>query len=499
MAAPLVDAAAILLPRTIVRVTGDSDMLDGLSPGVIVSNKLGGPKTTGLDWWAVLMVTRLVGAHGYTKVMVSERLIQTPILGWLLKLLEFPGIGPCYQGGRDLLKQRLSSFAQDAASARPSVAPYLFLHFPEGETLSQDSLSNSLHFAQREGRPELMRLLLPHTTALSACLDGLLPAKPIVYDMTLAAAGYTGEILCVKPPSNWDVLWGLVTGNRRDVNRVEGGLGVLGKRGGDAGLDEMCAGEAASPTGDSRDVFGWGWLGSAGNGEQLESWRGKGGEETKWGQGCQVIHARMKRYSLEEVLGNPNWLDDRWAEKECLLAHFAKKQSFPSDGRGFPAWRTLDTRGTTLEGTAVALLQLLMVPLAIPVIFLTSLPVVVAMAIAAVFYRLCLAVLGRSMRFLLPNAWVQRWLWRGRGWGCGQLIETKLRSKSGDNVEEDEQGQAYLASKATTPWWGGPNTPLNTPAPGTGVVPYVGSGTNRVHGVNRSRELAAASSSVGFS
>ncbi|CAN0593185.1 unnamed protein product, partial [Laminaria digitata] len=54
-----------------------------------------------------------------------------------------------------------------------------------------------------------MRLLLPHTTALSACLDGLRPAKPVIYDVTLAASGYSGEIPCGPPPSDWEALKGL--------------------------------------------------------------------------------------------------------------------------------------------------------------------------------------------------------------------------------------------------------------------------------------------------
>lgn len=32
------------------------------------------------------------------------------------------------------------------------------------------------------------------------------------------------------------------------------------------------------------------------------------------------------RYSLEEVMGSTHWLDDRWAEKESLLAYFSRHQ-----------------------------------------------------------------------------------------------------------------------------------------------------------------------------
>ena len=57
-----------------------------------------------------------------------------------------------------------------------------------------------------------MRLLLPHTTALSACLDGLRPAKPVVYDVTLAAAGYSGQIPRDSHLSDWEALKGIIGG-----------------------------------------------------------------------------------------------------------------------------------------------------------------------------------------------------------------------------------------------------------------------------------------------
>ncbi|CAN0300068.1 unnamed protein product, partial [Discosporangium mesarthrocarpum] len=177
------------------------------------------------------------------------------------------------------------------------------------------------------------------------------------------------------------------------------------------------------------------------------------------GRGCQVIHVRIKRYSLEEVMGNTHWLDDRWADKERLLSHFAQQQSFPSDGRGFPARRTLDTHSAQLEGSAVALLRLLVVPPALPMVLLVAMPIVVAMAGAAVVYRLCLAALGAVARRVLPKGWAQRF----RVWNEGDT----------EDEEEDELGHAYSSSRATTPWWGGPTTPLNTPAPGPGAVNYV--------------------------
>lgn len=48
------------------------------------------------------------------------------------------------------MKHCLSSFAKDSVSAGPSGVPYMFLHFPEGDTLNRETLASSLEFAKRE-------------------------------------------------------------------------------------------------------------------------------------------------------------------------------------------------------------------------------------------------------------------------------------------------------------------------------------------------------------
>lgn len=54
------------------------------------------------------------------------------------------------QTDRDRVKQCLASFAKDSLSAGPSGVPYLFLHFPEGDTVNRETLASSLEFAKRE-------------------------------------------------------------------------------------------------------------------------------------------------------------------------------------------------------------------------------------------------------------------------------------------------------------------------------------------------------------
>jgi hypothetical protein len=79
---------------------------------------------------------------------------------------------------------------------------------------------------------------------------------------------------------------------------------------------------------------------------------------------------------MEEVLQDRSWLDKRWAEKDRLLSHFARHQSFPVDGRGYARHRVLDSRLYAVEGSIVSLVRLLLVPLAIPVLLFLSIPLV---------------------------------------------------------------------------------------------------------------------------
>lgn len=86
------------------------------------------------------------------------------------------------------------------------------------------------------------------------------------------------------------------------------------------------------------------------------------------------IHVCIKRYSMEEVLQDPLWLDKQWAEKDKRLGHFIRHQSFPTDNRGFCRHRVFDTRHHSIEGSVLALVRLLLLPCAIPLLLLISIP-----------------------------------------------------------------------------------------------------------------------------
>lgn len=86
------------------------------------------------------------------------------------------------------------------------------------------------------------------------------------------------------------------------------------------------------------------------------------------------IHVRIKRYSMEEVLQDSTWLDKQWSEKDRMLGHFSRHQSFPTDSRGFCQHRVFDTRRHAVESSILALLRLLFLPCTLPFLLLLSVP-----------------------------------------------------------------------------------------------------------------------------
>lgn len=86
------------------------------------------------------------------------------------------------------------------------------------------------------------------------------------------------------------------------------------------------------------------------------------------------VHVRIKRYSMEEVLQDSQWLDKKWAEKDRLLGHFFRHQQFPPDKRGFCCVRTFNTRWHNIESSLVGLARLSCAPFVIPLLMLVSIP-----------------------------------------------------------------------------------------------------------------------------
>ena len=92
------------------------------------------------------------------------------------------------------------------------------------------------------------------------------------------------------------------------------------------------------------------------------------------GQLPSEVHFRIKRHSLGEVLGDSQWLDKQWKEKDRLLTHFAKFQQFPVEQRGYSRQqRSFHTRNH-IESSLMGITRLGIIPFMIPLILLLSIP-----------------------------------------------------------------------------------------------------------------------------
>lgn len=303
-----IDAMVFVYPRVTVHITGDSDMLGSIGPSIVVCNH-----QVSADWMHVLLVARCVGLHGNVKMLIRRQLGQIPLLGWALWWLDFPSLGSNWQDDRVRLTSLLSKFSQEKL-------PVTLLIFPEGGHTDKPSVANSRKFAEREGRPKLSQLLLPHTKGFYASLDALKNAGPVVYDMTICDEEYRGDI----PP------------------------------------------EAPSSM---RMLIDW-----------------------LFGQVPRAVHVRMKRFSMEEVTGEPQWLDHRWALKDKQMLHFKHHHQFPSDGRGFAQHHTFDSTEYRREASALALVTLCGI--------VVALPMICALLIVPMFWLTPVAFAVRGLRLL---------------------------------------------------------------------------------------------------
>lgn len=217
--------------------------------------------------------------------------------------------------------------------------PIQLLLFPEGWPIGQNRRSmieKSIEFAKREGRPQLKHLLLPRTTGFYASLDSLSPSSPNVYDVTMAH-------------EHW---W------KHGVGGIQGRY--------------------------FRDGRSWWelWM-QLMNGKLLP----------------REFHVRIKRFSVGEVLSDPQWLDKQWIQKDRLLDHYARYGSFPNmDSRNYNPYQnnhrrfrpgniTMNTRTYCLEGSLSAMFRLGIIPFFIPIMMFFAIPLLVTVGWMLMAYQ----------------------------------------------------------------------------------------------------------------
>jgi len=455
--APFLDAVSLLLPGTRLCWTGDSDVPSPIGSAVLVANHV-----VAADWWALFLLGRCVGLQGTLKVFLRNEYLHLNMED--VAVVGEPGAraaaaAAAASNGSSSSLATMSSSNTTAKVVCPTpsnghhststirgrqrqphkAAPdlalmakllHLFLEFPliDGESSDREQLSallrsfansdsssnNNTNNNSSSSTPSVVHLLhypegwCNHNDGAAdrqsvharsnqfAKLEG----KPVLKHLLLPRTrGFHASLECLREsrPVIFDV--------------------TMAYRGYDGSLPPLLA-DFGMPT-------LWRLL------------RRKFPRE---------VHLRIKRYSMEEVLQDSNWLVKKWAEKDRLLAHFARHQQFPVDSRGYGRHRVFDTRTYSLETSIMALIKLLLMPCCVPLLLLISFPL---------FWTLLVLWCGqRAVGFLL---------------GADSAHGTRSSQGTADNDGDSQPGSRSGGAESQTP---GSAASLGTGTPYLPATPF---------------------------
>jgi hypothetical protein len=373
-AAAFLDAMALLLPNTRIFLTGDSDIPSPVGTSVLVSNHL-----MDGDWYSLLMLGRCVGLRGSVKVFLRNEFLHLdqnssnsprsnpPTRRNSPPSLKRPNLpGNVVAGIIDSIPATARNTTSHTASPRHPTSPDLsmaaallhtFLDFPlmNGE----DYISN------RENMFQLLRSFTGGSGSAAPVHLLLFPEGWSVYngeDRKAVLARSNAFARREGRPQLKHILLPRTTGFNASLDSLRESSPVvydvtMAYRGYDGSLP---------PKIDLSLISLWNLL------------RRKYPEE---------VHIRIKRYSMEEVLQDASWLDKKWAEKDRLLHHFSRHNSFPADSRGFARHRVFETRYHSVEASMVALIRLILLPCAVPVLLFLSIPILWTVFWAWLMYK----------------------------------------------------------------------------------------------------------------
>lgn len=367
------EAMALLLPNTKIYLTGDSDVPSPVGTSILVSNHV-----VDADWYSLLMLGRCVGLRGSIKVFLRNEILHlnkrsnaerrpcvgrrnsppsptrnVPSAGLLvLDTIARNGSGISQNGSGNLSPSQISP---DLAL----VAWFLnyFIEFPlideEDYVSDRESLFQLLgSFADKSGATAPSHFLLfPEGWSLYNGED-----RSTVLARSNEFAKREGR------PQLKHLLLPRTTGFNASISSLRESSPVIydvtiAFRGYDGSVPPIC----------DLSLFSmWRLL------------RRRYPEE---------IHVRLKRYSMDEVLQDSSWLDKKWAEKDRLLDHFSRHNTFPVDSRGFSRRQLFETRFQSVETSIVSLIRLLLLPCAVPFLLFLSIPIVWTTFLAWLVYK----------------------------------------------------------------------------------------------------------------
>ena len=376
-ASVFLDAMALLAPDMTICLTGDSDVPSPVGASVMVCNHL-----LNGDWWAMFMLGRCVGLRGSIKVFLRNEMLQ----------------GSGGGGGGGNLGSSLTMSSGEETSASTSTNGIRWLS-PSNSTTNGSINGNSADMNDMNGIGFSDAFLggddkVPIGVRLGGHILHSLMEFPLlsaessqnwVKDrsdlLTLlrsfADEGAPAPIHLLLYPEGWslqgeaDRTAAMAKSNefaKREGRPQLKNLLLPRTKGFNACLESL---REANPFIYDVTMAYRGYDGRTPMALNL-SW------PSFWdiirGQLPSEVHFRIKRYSLGEVLGDSQWLDKQWKEKDRLLTHFAKYQQFPVEQRGYGRQQRSFRSRNHVESSVMGIVRLGIIPFMIPLILLISIP-----------------------------------------------------------------------------------------------------------------------------
>mmetsp|Transcript_19605 Transcript_19605/g.24174 ORF Transcript_19605/g.24174 Transcript_19605/m.24174 type:complete len:603 (+) Transcript_19605:138-1946(+) len=483
-AAALLDAMALLLPNMRIYLTGDSDPLSPVGVSFLVCNHV----MEG-DWWAMLMMARCVGLRGSVKAFLQRRpnsnginMKSGGVVSHSPNGNSTGNLNGTSNNGTDNMTMHMSSSASLLNSSS-----HHYQHPNNGggfkRNLSQQGVSNPTnnnpHSQNQEkniignGNGNSNRTTTKPCSSLAVSFLHSLLEFPLLSSehtqnyiadrnelftllRSFASDGAPAPIHLLLFPegcSEGDDRKSMMTKSmefaKREGRPQLNHLLLPRTTGFYASLDSL---REASPV-----VY-----------DVTMAYRGYDGGENSFscdislatimklirGEIPNEVYMRIKRFSMEEVLGDAQWLDKQWSEKDRLLGKFVRCGNFASvDNRGFCRYRVLDTRCHSVESSLTALIRLGLIPFAIPVILFLFVPLLWGVGWVWLAHRSFLLLFPGGIGELIGGT--------GIGNVCGYGRGANMSKEEVSENHDDNSNHEGTDSAVGTPFF--PATPFASP------------------------------------
>jgi hypothetical protein len=407
--ASYLEAIALLLPNTKICLTGDSDVPSPVGTSILVSNHL-----MDVDWYTQLMLGRCVGLRGSVKVFLRNEILhlnkeisttaeRTTTRQQRVRRRNSPPSPPRNSDGNNAIMGSSSTtimqeqILNNAGNGRTIVQnSYSSNGYNNNNNNNNSSSSNAAGREHHSTSPDLTLIAKFLNSFLEFPLideEDYVSDRESLFQLLRSFAdrnGATAPVHFLLFPEGWSLY------NGENRNAVLARSNEFAKREGRPQLKHLLLPRTtgfnasisslreSSPVIYDMTIAYHGYDGSIPQKADLSIF-------SLWGilrrRFPEEVHIRMKRYSMEEVLQDSSWLDKKWAEKDRMLDHFSRHNSFPVDSRGFCRHQIFETRFQSVETSVVSLCRLILLPCAVPVLLFLSIPIIWTTFVAWLSYK----------------------------------------------------------------------------------------------------------------